>query len=122
MKQEPLNGKNGTHTNGHAAQGSLSATPFPASRKVYAEGTRPGVRVPLREITRSSSHAHSGQAVEPADGATPKSITVYDTSGVYTDPDVSIDIRQGLQPFRQDWIVARGDTRYRLRLWPLPSG
>jgi phosphomethylpyrimidine synthase len=65
--------------------------PLPNSRKVYV-GPR---RVPMREIAQS--------------GGNPP-IAVYDTSGPYTDPAASIDIRKGLFPFRQVWIDARGDT------------
>jgi phosphomethylpyrimidine synthase len=82
----------------------LSTEPFPASRKIYVEGTRPGVRVPMREIRVAPTHTHAGLTVEnPA-------VTVYDTSGPYTDPDVEIDLRRGLAPLRREWIVGRGDT------------
>ena len=107
MKQESLNG---THQNGSSSHDRLSTTPFPASRKVYVEGTHPGVCVPMREITLTPPHAPQGQSPAPASETTPRSITVYDTSGAYTDPAVSIDIRQGLAPVRQEWIVARGDS------------
>ena len=107
MKQESLNG---THHNGSTPHDRLSTAPFPASRKVYVEGTHPGVRVPMREITLTPPHAPQDQSPEPVSETTPSSIAVYDTSGVYTDPAVSIDIRQGLAPVRQDWIVARGDS------------
>jgi phosphomethylpyrimidine synthase len=82
----------------------LSTEPFPASRKVYVEGTHPGVRVPLREIRVAATHTHAGLTVEnPA-------VTVYDTSGPYTDPDVQIDLHRGLAPLRREWILERGDT------------
>lgn len=67
--------------------------PFPCSKKIYVQGSHPHVRVPMREITLSS-HL----------------LTLYDTSGPYTDPSLSIDIRQGLSPIRQTWIAERGDT------------
>src|SRR5690606_7131078 len=73
------------------------------SRKVYIEGSQPGVRVPMREITQSDTPASMGAEKNPA-------ILVYDTSGPYTDPAVKIDIRSGLAPLRQSWIEARGDT------------
>ena len=110
MKQESLNG---TQHNGSTPHDRLSTTPFPASRKVYVEGSHPGVRVPMREISLTSPHsphAPQGQSPEPASETGPNSITVYDTSGAYTDPAVSIDIRQGLAPVRQGWITARGDS------------
>ncbi|HXZ50548.1 MAG TPA: phosphomethylpyrimidine synthase ThiC [Burkholderiales bacterium] len=69
--------------------------PLPGSRKVYVEGSRPGVRVPMRAIEQTG-----GQPT----------ILVYDTSGPYTDPRATIDIRKGLAPLRERWIVERGDS------------
>ncbi|HEU4350286.1 MAG TPA: phosphomethylpyrimidine synthase ThiC, partial [Burkholderiales bacterium] len=66
--------------------------PLPNSRKIYVGP----LRVPMREISQS--------------GGNPP-IAVYDTSGPYTDPAASIDIRKGLFPFRLNWIEARGDTQ-----------
>ena len=77
--------------------------PLPNSRKVYVEGSRPDIRVPMREITQSETPAAFGAEKNPP-------IYVYDTSGPYTDPGVKIDIRSGLAPLRQGWIEARGDT------------
>jgi phosphomethylpyrimidine synthase len=73
--------------------------PFPNSTKVYIEGSRPGIRVPMRSVSQSAS---SGEANPP--------IFLYDTSGPYTDPAVAIDIRRGLPALRAPWIAARGDT------------
>ena len=71
---------------------------FPASRKVYREGRlHAGLRVPMREI-----------ALHPAAGEPP--LTVYDSSGPYTDPQAGIDIERGLAGIRGAWIGARGDT------------
>ena len=85
---------------------SPSATqPFPASRKVYVGGSRPGVRVPMREISLTPTRVAHGGAPSPNDP-----VTVYDTSGPYTDPGVAIDIRAGLAPLRRDWILARTDV------------
>jgi phosphomethylpyrimidine synthase len=81
-----------------AATGSL-----PNSRKVYVEGTRQGVRVPMREITQSDTAASFGKEKNPP-------IFVYDTSGPYTDPECSIDIRRGLPALRGGWIEQRADT------------
>ena len=84
----------------------LSATqPFPASRKVYVEGGRPGVRVPMREISLTPTRVANGGAPSPN-----PPVTVYDTSGPYTDPAVAIDIRAGLAPLRREWILARADV------------
>ncbi|MBX3665784.1 MAG: phosphomethylpyrimidine synthase ThiC [Burkholderiales bacterium] len=77
--------------------------PLPNSRKVYVEGSRPDIRVPMREITQSDTPASMGAEKNPP-------IFVYDTSGPYTDPAVKIDIRSGLPALRQPWIVARNDT------------
>jgi phosphomethylpyrimidine synthase len=77
--------------------------PLPNSRKVYVEGSRPDIRVPMREIQQSDTPASFGAEGNPA-------IFVYDTSGPYTDPSVKIDIRSGLAPLRSRWIEERNDT------------
>jgi phosphomethylpyrimidine synthase len=77
--------------------------PLPNSRKVYVEGSRPDIRVPMREIQQSDTPASFGAEGNPA-------IFVYDTSGPYTDPAVTIDIRSGLAPLRSAWIEERNDT------------
>ncbi|MCA1324374.1 phosphomethylpyrimidine synthase ThiC [Herbaspirillum sp. alder98] len=77
--------------------------PLPNSRKIYVEGSRPDIRVPMREISQSDTPAMFGAEKNPA-------ITVYDTSGPYTDPSVKIDIRAGLSTPRLPWIVERNDT------------
>ncbi|WP_374439348.1 phosphomethylpyrimidine synthase ThiC [Pseudomonas panipatensis] len=80
-----------------------SAQPFPNSRKVYLTGSRPDIRVPLREISLSDTPtAFGGEQNAP--------VFVYDTSGPYTDPDVRIDLRKGLPDVRSRWIDERGDT------------
>jgi phosphomethylpyrimidine synthase len=77
---------------------SVSTGPLPASRKIHLSGERyPDLRVPMREIDLSPS------AKEPP-------VRVYDTSGPYSDPAVTIDIRAGLPPVREAWIRARGDV------------
>ncbi len=85
---------------------SVSTQPFPAASKIYVEGNQPGVRVPMREIRVSPTHAHGG----PAAGAENPSVTVYDTSGPYTDPAIEIDVRRGLPPLRREWVRGRGDV------------
>ncbi len=82
---------------------TAAVAPLPASRKIHVEGSRPDIRVPMREITQSDTPASFGAEKNP-------SLTVYDTSGPYTDPSVSIDIRKGLAPLRAAWIAERGDT------------
>jgi len=81
--------------------------PLPNSTKIYVQGSRPDMRVPMREISQADTLAHgSGAAV--AEKNPP--IYVYDCSGPYTDPAARIDIRSGLAPLRALWIEERGDT------------
>ena len=76
----------------------ITTEELPASRKIYVEGVlHPDIRVPMREI---STHPTAGEAPLP----------VYDSSGPYTDPMVSTDIRKGLPTLRRDWISARDDV------------
>ncbi|MBS1187216.1 MAG: thiC [Burkholderiaceae bacterium] len=77
--------------------------PLPNSRKVYVTGSRPDIRVPMREITLTDTPVAFGAEKNPP-------IYVYDTSGPYTDPEAKIDIRSGLEPIRQPWILERNDT------------
>ncbi|MBI2381885.1 MAG: phosphomethylpyrimidine synthase ThiC [Gammaproteobacteria bacterium] len=77
--------------------------PFPASRKIHVEGSRADIRVPMREISVTDTHTERGIEKNP-------SLTVYDTSGPYTDPTVAIDVRRGLPDVRSAWIAERGDT------------
>jgi phosphomethylpyrimidine synthase len=77
--------------------------PLPNSRKIYVEGSRPDIRVPMREISQSDTPASFGAEKNPP-------IYVYDTSGPYTDPNVKIDIRSGLTALRAAWIAERDDT------------
>ncbi|MED3661098.1 MULTISPECIES: phosphomethylpyrimidine synthase ThiC [Ureibacillus] len=76
---------------------------FPASKKVYVEGSRSDIRVPMRGITLSPTKTETGIIEnEP--------VRVYDTSGPYTDPDFQPDIQKGLPPLRKRWILERGDV------------
>jgi phosphomethylpyrimidine synthase len=77
--------------------------PLPNSRKIYVEGSRADVRVPMREIAQSDTPASFGLERNPP-------LVVYDTSGPYTDPEAKIDIRSGLAPLRAAWIEERADT------------
>jgi phosphomethylpyrimidine synthase len=78
--------------------------PFPGSRKIHVEGSRPDLRVGMREIRQADTPASMGAETNPP-------ITVYDTSGPYTDPDASIDLLKGLSAVRAAWIDERNDTR-----------
>src|SRR6201999_3937517 len=77
---------------GHSA--STSRQPLPASRKVRVQGLQPGVSVPMREIALTNG----------------EKVTVYDTSGPYTDPTALIDLRRGLETVRSRWIASRNDS------------
>ncbi|HBQ45280.1 MAG TPA: phosphomethylpyrimidine synthase ThiC, partial [Thiomicrospira sp.] len=78
-----------------ASNDILTTHPLPASKKIYLGGKiHPEIRVPLREITLTNGDK----------------VTVYDTSGAYTDPNIEIDVVKGLPPIRKDWITKRGDV------------
>ena len=88
-----------------STNGSVGAVPeraFPNSRKVHITGSRPDVRVPMREIELSASRARSGEVPNAP-------IRVYDTSGPHTGSEQPIDIRRGLPALRLAWIRERGD-------------
>ena len=76
---------------------------FTNSRKVYVQGSRPDIQVPFREISLSDTPSAFGAEKNPP-------VMVYDTSGPYTDPNVTIDIRNGLPALRAKWIEERNDT------------
>ena len=78
--------------------------PLPGSAKVYLGGSRDDIRVPMREISQSPTPLGDGKFEDNPP------VTVYDTSGPYTDPDAQIDIYQGLAAIRQPWIEERADT------------
>ncbi|WP_410513525.1 phosphomethylpyrimidine synthase ThiC [Paenibacillus sp. BR2-3] len=82
---------------------TVDLSAFPGSHKVYVEGSRPDIQVPMREITLSRT---SGTAGEEENAP----VRVYDTSGAYTNPEAETDIRQGLTPHRFQWIRERGDA------------
>ena len=77
--------------------------PFSGSRKIYVQGSRPDIRVPMREIRLSDTLTNSGAEKN-------RPVTVYDTSGPYTDPEVEIDLLKGMPDVRSHWIEERGDT------------
>ncbi|MFP5390288.1 MAG: phosphomethylpyrimidine synthase ThiC [Gammaproteobacteria bacterium] len=82
---------------------SAAIAPLPNSRKIYVEGSRPDIRVPMREISQADTPASFGAETNPP-------VYVYDTSGPYSDPAAAIDIRAGLGTPRLPWILERGDT------------
>ena len=77
--------------------------PFPNSRKVYVQGTRADVQVPMRELVQAPTRTLAGAEANPP-------IYLYDTSGPYTDPSARIDLLAGLPDQRSRWITERGDT------------
>lgn len=88
---------------------NLKANPFPNSEKLYIQGERPDVRVGVRKITLADSLVGGDKDNPEFEANAP--LTVYDTSGPYTDPSLSLDIHQGLPKLRQDWIAEREDTQ-----------
>ena len=77
--------------------------PIPGSNKIYVTGSRGDIRVPMREIDLSTTPTLFG-------GENNAPLTVYDTSGIYTDTNATIDLTRGLQPIRSSWIAERNDT------------
>ena len=65
-----------------------------SNRKIYLPGTNPSVRVPAREVTLTNGER----------------LHLYDTSGLYTDPGYTPDVKQGLPPLRRHWILSRNDV------------
>jgi phosphomethylpyrimidine synthase len=76
---------------------------LPNSRKIYVTGSRADLRVPMREISQADTDTAFGGEKNPP-------IYVYDCSGPYSDPQATIDIRQGLPALRAQWIAERGDS------------
>ncbi|MGW5979606.1 phosphomethylpyrimidine synthase ThiC [Bacillus mycoides] len=72
---------------------------LPGSKKVYVDGTREGMKVPMREIEQSDTN-----------GVQNPPIRVYDTSGPYTDPEYKVELEKGLQAPRHSWTLGRGDV------------
>ncbi|MCR6631219.1 MAG: phosphomethylpyrimidine synthase ThiC [Magnetospirillum sp.] len=75
----------------------VTTGPLPGSRKIHVTGSRPDIRVAMREID-----------LEPGSGEPP--VRLYDTSGAYTDGGASVDITKGLPQLRQHWVLERGDV------------
>ena len=90
---------------------AASVQPLPASSKIYLTGSRPDIRVPMREIRLTPTplvNKQGNDGVAALEQNPP--LRVYDCSGVYTDPNVQIDIRKGLPSVREQWVIERGDT------------
>ncbi|KZZ06748.1 phosphomethylpyrimidine synthase ThiC, partial [Oleiphilus sp. HI0078] len=82
----------------------LSTQPFPASKKVYVEGSRKDIRVAMREISLTPTQLQNGELEDNPP------VRVYDTSGPYTDPEIEVDVTKGLMPLRDEWVAERNDT------------
>ncbi|EAM1410021.1 phosphomethylpyrimidine synthase ThiC [Salmonella enterica] len=87
---------------------TLEGTAFPNSKRIYVTGSQHDIRVPMREIQLSPTLI-SGTKDHPQYEEN-EAIPVYDTSGPYGDPDVAINVQQGLAKLRQPWIEARADV------------
>ena len=91
------------HLSDTAQVDQQSIQPFPNSRKIYVQGSRPDILVPMREISLTPTETDDGVEKNAP-------VFVYDTSGPYSDPSVKIDVRKGLADVRSSWIEERGDT------------
>jgi len=80
----------------------ITRDPFPNSKKIYVKGKIHDIKVAMREV-KTDDHLSDVQDAEKF------RITLYDTSGPYTDPDIDIDVHRGLLPLREKWIRERGD-------------
>ncbi len=95
--------KNIKFVSAEASVDEATTKPFAKSRKIYVQGSRSDIQVPFREISLNDTPSQFGAEKNPP-------VVVYDTSGPYTDPNVSIDIRNGLPALRAKWIEERNDT------------
>ena len=77
--------------------------PFPGSKKIYVQGSRADIRVPMREVNCAATSSSMGDEINPP-------VPIYDTSGPFSDPDVSVDLMRGTPEVRTPWIEERGDT------------
>ena len=82
---------------------SASREPLDGSKKIYVQGSRDDIRVPMREIYLEDTNSSFGAEPNPP-------IPVYDCSGPYTDPEVEIDLLKGMPDVRSAWIEERGNT------------
>src|SRR6185295_17954385 len=88
------------------SQETITRTPFPKSKKIFVKGKLHPVEVAMREI-------ETDDEIEIRNGSLRKEkfkITVYDTSGSYTDPGADVNVHVGLQPLRRAWILQRNDV------------
>ena len=92
-----------------SASSQITRTPFTASKKVYVQGEiHPQIKVAMREISLTESKPMFTNGTFTKDENPP--VTVYDTSGPYTDPSIEIDVKKGIPKVRSQWILNRGDV------------
>ena len=82
---------------------------FPNSKKIYVQGSDPSIQVPMREVSLTDTTLQTNSGGNPGVEKN-RPVLLYDTSGPYTDPAQSIDIRKGLAEIRKSWIEKRDDT------------
>ena len=88
------------------SQGVITRDPYPASKKIYVKGEMHDINVAMREVSLADTKLHG-----PNSKGTPNPpITIYDTSGPYTDPNIDIDVKKGIPRIREKWIMDRGDV------------
>ncbi len=81
----------------------FTGKPYLGSRKVYQQGSRPDIQVPMREVQLTPTQTSEG-------AQTPAPVYLYDTSGPYSDPTVTLDLNKGLPRLRDAWLNQRGDS------------
>jgi phosphomethylpyrimidine synthase len=86
----------------------ITRKPLSGSKKIYVPGKIHPIKVAMREISLEQTTIHSHGKTRTEENAP---VTVYDTSGPYTDPNQQIDLKNGLQRLREDWIINRGDVQ-----------
>lgn len=89
-------------------ENTITRVPFPASRKIFVPGKLHNIQVAMREIelTESKPMFSDGEFTKEINAP----VTVYDTSGPYTDENAEIDVKKGLARLREQWIIDRGDV------------
>ncbi len=85
---------------------AITCTPFPASRKIYVPGQLHNIQVAMREVALTDTKLFG----KPGEAEKNAPVTVYDTSGPYTDPAITIEVKKGLPRLREEWILQRGDV------------
>lgn len=88
--------------------GTISRAPFTGSEKIYVQGTIHDIQVAMRQISLTDSQAMFSEGEFKKEKNAP--VTVYDTSGPYTDPNIEIDVKKGIPRLREQWIKDRGDV------------